>query len=431
MRNGETARFRDFFKVPLRNGLTRPKAIRGIGVKMINMGEIFAHDRIRDIHMERVPVSQKETQSFLLEPGDLLFARQSLVLEGAGKCSIFLSAREPVTFESHIIRARLDPNIADPRFFYYFFKSQFGRNVVSSIVEQVAAAGIRGSDLANIKVPNVSVEQQRTVAQILGALDDKIELNREMNHTLEQMAQALFKSWFVDFDPVVAKAAGKMPFGMTDKLAALFPDRFVDSELGPIPEGWMVGFLRDVFRLTMGQSPPGSTYNEMRQGLPFYQGRADFGWRYPSRRIYCSAPARIASPGDTLVTVRAPVGDINMAIEECCIGRGLASVRHIDGHASYTIYAMKNLQADFDIYNGEGTLFGTINKSAFECIKLVLPTRRIVEYFEGKAHHFDALILSNENEMELLTGIRETLLPKLLSGELRIKQAEKIVAEAV
>jgi len=119
----------------------------------------------------------------------------------------------------------------------------------------------------------------------LGTLDDKIELNRRMNETLEAMARALFKSWFVDFDPVRAKAEGRDP-GLPRSVADLFPDRFEDSELGEIPAGWDVGSVDDEFDLTMGQSPPGETYNEAGEGLPFYQGRADFGFRFPTLRVY-------------------------------------------------------------------------------------------------------------------------------------------------
>ena len=118
MAAANTIPFQNLLRVPLRNGLTRPKAVRGAGVKMVNMGEVFAHDRIQDIHMDRVPLNDKEKETSLLERGDLLFARQSLVLEGAGKCSVFLGDREPVTFESHLIRARLDPTIGDPLFFF-------------------------------------------------------------------------------------------------------------------------------------------------------------------------------------------------------------------------------------------------------------------------------------------------------------------------
>ena len=160
---------------------------------------------------------------------------------------------------------------------------------------------------------------------ILGTLDVKIELNRRMNETFEAMVRALFKSWFVDFDPVRAKSEGRDP-GLPKHIADLFPDRIVDSELGEISEGWHVGSVIDEFDLTMGQSPPGDTYNEAGEGLPFYQGRSDFSFRFPNRRVYCTAPTRFAKAGDTLISVRAPVGDINMASEECAIGRVAAAI---------------------------------------------------------------------------------------------------------
>ena len=141
--------------------------------------------------------------------------------------------------------------------------------------------------------------EQKTIAHILGTLDDKIELNRRMNATLEAMAQALFQSWFVDFDPVRAKLDGRHPAGLDAVTAAIFPDHFQDSPLGHIPQNWTAGTLSEGFNLTMGQSPPGDTYNEDGNGIPFYQGRTDFGFRFPTRRIYCTAPTRYAKPTHT------------------------------------------------------------------------------------------------------------------------------------
>jgi hypothetical protein len=268
----ESRPFGELFAEPTRNGLTRPKAVRGDGVKMVNMGELFAHPRLRNAQMDRVPLSQPESERFLLKNGDLLFARQSLVLEGAGKCSIFLTDNEAVTFESHVTRVRLDPTEADPSFYFYYLQSHHGRAAIRSIVEQGAgASGIRGSDLQSLDVLWCPVQEQRAIAHILGTLDDKIELNRRMNETLEAMAGALFKSWFVDFDPVRAKAEGRDP-GLSKPIADLFPTRLVDSELGEIPEGWEVGCVDDEFDLTMGQSPPGETYNETGGGCPSTRG---------------------------------------------------------------------------------------------------------------------------------------------------------------
>ena len=197
---GNTRPFGELFAESTRNGLTRPKAVRGSGVKMVNMGELFAHPRLCNAPMDRVPLSQSEAERLLLEDGDLLFARQSLVLEGAGKCSIFLRDDEPVTFESHVTRVRLDQKKAHPGYYFYYLQSHQGRSAIRSIVEQGAgAAGIRASDLATLEVQWRTLPEQRAITHILGTLDDKIELNWRMNETLEAMAHALFKSWFVDF----------------------------------------------------------------------------------------------------------------------------------------------------------------------------------------------------------------------------------------
>ena len=167
-----------------RNGLTKPKKIRGNGVKMIGMGEIFANSRISDIDMERVPVTDKELLNCGIREKDLLFARQSLVLEGAGKCSIVTKVKEPTVFESHLIRVRIDEKLANPYFVYYFFNSTLGHRYVMTIVEQVAAAGLRGSDLVKLKIPCPSMEVQNKSVSLLGKIDKKIEINNAINKNL-------------------------------------------------------------------------------------------------------------------------------------------------------------------------------------------------------------------------------------------------------
>jgi restriction endonuclease S subunit len=202
--------FEEFFLVPLRNGLTKPKRVRGEGYKMVNMGELFKYSRMKNIPMDRVPLNEKEYLSSMVVAGDLLFARQSLVLEGAGQCSIFIEDAEEVCFESHLIRCRLNKKIANPLFYYYFFSSKLGKQVINAIVEQGAgAAGIRGSDLSKVLVPDIDIVTQNNVVRVVDNIDSKIELNRQINQTLESMAQAIFQSWFVDFDPVKAKIAAR------------------------------------------------------------------------------------------------------------------------------------------------------------------------------------------------------------------------------
>jgi len=249
-------------------------------------------------------------------------------------------------------------------------------------------------------------------------------LNRRMNATLEAMARALFQSWFVDFDPVLAKLDGRQPARLDPATAALFPDHLEDSPLGHIPKGWKAGTVNDAFNFTMGQSPPGDTYNQEGKGIPFYQGCTDFGFRFPTRRVFCTAPTRYAKAGDTLVSVRAPVGDINMANEDCCIGRGVAAVRHKTGATSFTYHAMANLEPDFAKFEGEGTVFGSINKQNFENLRFVIPPPEIVAAYERQAAPLDEQIYNLEHQSRTLATLRDTLLPKLLSGELSIPNYE-------
>ena len=282
---------------------------------------------------------------------------------------------------------------------------------------------LKCADIPNFKMPLPPLAEQKAIAAVLGALDDKIELNRRMNATLEAMARALFQSWFVDFDPVRAKLDGRPPAALDPATAALFPASFQESALGEIPKGWTAGTVVEGFNLTMGQSPPGDTYNEEENGVPFYQGRTDFGFRFPTRRIYCSAPTRYAKPGDTLVSVRAPVGAINMANEECCIGRGVAAVRHESGATSFTYHSMANLYPDFARFEAEGTVFGSINKDSFEKLRFVIPPDEIVAAYERQAGPLDEQIRTLENQSRTLATLRDTLLPKLLSGELSVAEA--------
>lgn len=271
-------------------------------------------------------------------------------------------------------------------------------------------------DLASLPIVMPPAPEREAIAATLGALDDKIELNRKMNATLEAMARALFRDWFVDFGPTRARMEARAPT-LSPDLWPLFPDR-LDAE--GKPEGWEIRPLVDCFNLLMGQSPPGDTYNETGDGLPFFQGRTDFGFRFPENRKYCSAPTRVAETGDTLVSVRAPVGDINLALERCCIGRGVAALRHKGGSASFTYYTAWSLQDELRQYENTGTVFGAINKKQFEALPTINPGPAVIEAFEEIVSALDSRIESNERESRTLAQTRDLLLPKLMSGELRV-----------
>jgi len=324
-----------------------------------------------------------------------------------------------------------EPSMADIRFINYVLRTREYRSWVVGSASGTTVKHTSPDRISAFSFLLPPVKEQEAIACILGALDDKIELNRQMCKTLEDTAQAIFKSWFVDFDPVHAKAAGKQPQGMNPEIATLFTDSFEESEFGQIPKGWSISRLGDHFNLTMGQSPPGNTYNEDRDGEPFYQGRYDFGFRFPKKRVYCSGPTRFANKGDTLVSVRAPVGDINMASERCAIGRGVASVRHIGGSSSFTYYAMKQLRNNFVSFEAEGSVFGSITKGDFLKLPVIAPPDALIESFDRLFAVLDNSIKCYELQSITLSTIRDSLLPKLISGELRISDAERIVERSV
>ena len=355
--------------------------------------------------------------------------RGDIVLTHRGTIGQVACIPENSQFDRYVVSqsqfyVRCNRSKAIPEFVTMYFRSHEGQHQLLANTSQVGVPSIAQpvTYLRTIEIPLPPLSEQRAIAHILGTLDDKIELNRRMNETLEEMARALFKSWFVDFDPVRAKMAGRDP-GLPKHLADLFPDRLIDSELGLIPEGWEVKALGDCFNLTMGQSPPGSTYNEHAEGMPFFQGRTDFGFRYPEKRRYCTAPTRIAELDDTLISVRAPVGDINMAWEQCCIGRGVAALRHKSGSSSYTYHFAWAIQGELQQYEHMGTVFGAINKTQFESLKTIEPMPEVVREFGSIVLSWDKYIRSNTAESRTLAALRDALLPKFISGELRVERA--------
>ena len=212
----------------------------------------------------------------------------------------------------------------------------------------------------------------------------------EVNDNLQQQAQAVYEEMFIN-NPDVSLTSGT---------------------------------LSDIAIVTMGQSPKGSSYNEQAVGEVFYQGRAEFGFRFPSRRLYTTEPKRIAEAGDVLLSVRAPVGDLNVAYERCCIGRGLGAIHSKDGHSSFILYTMFSLKPQLDVFNGEGTVFGSINRDSLNAIPVEIPSPDRIEQFEAFARPMDDLIRSNYEEICRLEALRDSLLPKLMSGEIDVSDIQ-------
>ncbi len=180
------------------------------------------------------------------------------------------------------------------------------------------------------------------------------------------------------------------------------------------------GTLSDIADITMGQSPSGSSYNEDGTGEVFYQGRAEFGFRFPTRRLFTTEPKRMAVENDVLLSVRAPVGDLNVAYEKCCIGRGLGAIHSKEGNSSYLLYTMFALKPQLDVFNGEGTVFGSINRDALNAMPIDIPQRELITQFETVVRPMDDLIRANYEENCRLQLLRDSLLPHLMSGEIDV-----------
>lgn len=300
-------------------------------------------------------------------------------------------------------RASFDRTKVNVAFLVYYFHTREGQHKILSFANQVGVPALAQplKNFRNISIDLPSKEVQDKVADFISNIEDKITVNRRICENLEAQAQALFKHWFIDFAP--------------------FKDgKFIESELGMIPEGWRVGTLGEIADVTMGQSPSGSSYNEDGNGVIFYQGRTEFGFRFPSIRLFTTEPKRFAEPLNTLLSVRAPVGDINVAIEKCCIGRGLASIKSNKGHNSFVYYLLKSLKRRFDVYNGEGTVFGSINKDTLNGMAVLIPPTNLAKDFEVIAEKLDKRILESFNENLRLATLRDSLLPKLMSGQIKV-----------
>src|SRR5690625_2927152 len=396
--------------------------------------------------------SDVSSSKTVFEKGDILFGklrpyfRKVIIAPFNGICSTDIWVVKP-------------KNGIDRNFLFYWMASQEFVDEVTRSSEGTRMPRAKWEVAKQIEIPDVSVLKQQKIGKVLYTLDQKIHLNQQTNETLEAMAQAIFKSWFVDFDPVRAKMRAKaegrdgnraamaeiagvslerdwdeIEKDLNQKLtcmsktqcqqlhqiAALFPAELVVSELGEVPKGWGYSTIGKEFIVVNGQSPPGSSYNETGEGEPFYQGRTDFGFRFPTQRIYCTEPKRFAKKGDTLLSVRAPVGDLNIAIEDCCIGRGLSALRHKSGSGSFTYYAMKKIQNQIEAYEATGTVFGSINQKQLKSLETIAPNDDVIEEFNRIAEPMDAQIMNLEFMNRELSNLRDTLLPKLISGEVEV-----------
>ncbi len=382
-------RFGDLYEIPSRNGVSKPKRVRGSGFPMVNMGEIFKYDKIYDsIGMELAPLTLKEQANSLLMDGDLLFARQSLVAEGAGKCSIFKGTTRQTTFESHLIRVRLKKDIANPDFFYYYFSSPRGKAKTQSLVMQVAAAGIRGSELENLNVDYLPLKTQKAIASTLSLFDDLIENNKRRIYILETLAQKIYTEWFVNFR-----------FPGSEKI------RFGNDGL---PDGWEVKRVEDVIkRVSAGRRYENKTVKPTGKVPVLDQGRSGIiGY-------HNDEPSVVASTDDPIIVFA------NHTCYQNLIMFAFSAIQNVlpflpldDRNVFWLHFATKNL-ISFNDYKGHWPEFMTK--------KLNVPPVEVTDKFGREVRECIVLKYKLEKQNEILIKSRDLILPQLVTGKLEIK----------
>ena len=371
-------------------------------------------------------------------PGDVVFTSKGTV----GRFAFVREETPRFVFSPQLCYWRsLDTDFIDPHYLYYWMNGrEFWAQASAVKGETDMADYVSLTDQRRMKLTLPPISVQREIRNILGVLDDKIELNRQMNHTLEAMAQAIFKSWFVDFDPVTAKAEGRQPYGMNTETAALFPSHFVESELGPIPEGWDISEIGKETRVCGGGTPRTNRVEFWEDGKHCFVTPKDMA-TLPAKVLLGSErhitelgvnaiSSKQLPSGTVLLSSRAPIGYLALAGVPVSVNQGMIAMVCDNRLSKYYVLHWTQCNMNEIEARAGGTTFAEISKKNFRPIPCLLPPKELLSAFDGIAGPIYSKIESNLQESSTLASIRDTLLPKLLSGEIRVKDAGK-QAEAV
>jgi type I restriction enzyme S subunit len=356
--------------------------------------------------------------------------------------------RRPMTCNQACCAMIVDPRKADFRYVYH--QLRLARPQLRTLATGAAQQNLSGALMKSLRLPLPPLAEQKRIAHILGTLDDKIELNRRMNATLESISRALFKSWFVDFDPVRQKAAGKQPVGMDAKTAALFPDSFEESAIGEVPKGWRVDAFADHFDADRGLSYKGEGLREDGSGVPMHNLNSIYeggGYKHEGIKYYAGEyrDKHLISPGDVIVTNTEQGFDQlligHAAVVPKCFGpTGIYShhIYRVRCKASspltpgYVVSLLNDPRWHYWISGfSNGTTINMLPLDALQMPLLVVPPSRLVQAFDHLATAAHERCEANLQESSRLAALRDALLPKLLSGEVRVPEVEQAVEDAI
>lgn len=313
----------------------------------------------------------------------------------------------PMCFPDSVVGFNAYQDESSELFMHYVF------TYIRSAIQNSASGSIQDNInieyLTNLKLKIPLKKDQDKIADVLSALDEKIDCNNRINTELESMAKLLYDYWFVQFD--FPNTDGKPYKSSGGEMI------YNDVLKREIPKGWQLKHLSNIANITMGTSPTGDSLNESKEGVEFFQGSTDFGWQFPTIRQYTTAPVRMAKKGDILLSVRAPVGDMNIAHIDCCIGRGLAALNSKDGFDGFLFYVMQYFKTIFDRRNSEGTTFGSITKDDLHSLPLPYPDFELLKKYNDVVSNYNQVVFNRSMENQRLTQLRDWLLPMLMNGQ--------------
>ena len=362
-----------------------------------------------------------------------------------------------VRINSGMMILRANPALWNSRFLYFLFASSYVQEQISALTTGSAVPQLPARDLKKFRLPVIKKEIQNFIDKIVGEISQKITLNRRINQTLEAMAQAIFKSWFVDFDPVKAKIAaiqeGRDPLraamsaisGKSESeldalppeeyeqlaaTAALFPDEMEESELGEIPRGWTPAGLSEIAEVVMGQSPDGESYNDSGNGMALINGPVEFDSYHPKQIKWTTLPSKTSHVGDLIVCVRgSTTGKFVKSDGIYCLGRGVCAIRakeqrwqpFVDQTYKFSLTALLSLAT--------GSTFPSWSGPTLKNHRILRPASDLIAAFSILLQPIISQISTNEAKIKSLAELRDTLLPKLLSGELPVTEVDSNPSE--
>ena len=370
------------------SGISSTKEQAGHGAPFVSFSTVFNNYFLPDELPDLMDTNEKEQEIYSIKAGDVLITRTSETIDELAMSCVAVKDYPKATYSGFTKRLRpKKEGIAYPKYMAFYFRSELFRKAVTNNAFMTLRASFNEDIFTFLDVYLPDYEEQVRIGDMLYAVERKIQKNREINDYLCNQIQLLFSYFF---------------------------------NLSSVPETWSKGVLSDIADITMGQSPSGNSYNIIGKGCPFYQGSTDFGAIFPTIRMYTNKPSRYALALDTLLSVRAPVGSLNIAFENCCIGRGLASIHGKNDNNIFVRYLIKNNRWYFDNINNSGTTFGSITKDDLFGMPITIPEDKLVAMFEHKSSLIEQQIYANEQQIRELQSLRNWLLPVLMNGQATI-----------